>query len=129
VNCDTRKGWQLNLVKLSQLADTTEIDIQDVRGHTVMTIDGVKIGSVDDMLIDEVTRVVRFLEVGSGGFIGFGGHATLVPIEAVERIDESYVSVVSSQEHVAAAPIYNPHVVQSELFLSDIYEHYGYPPP
>lgn len=119
----------MNLVKLSQLEDATEIDIQDVRGHTVMTIDGVKIGSVDDMLIDEGNRAVRFLEVGSGGFIGFSGHATLVPIEAVERIDDFYVSVASSQEHVAAAPIYNPHVVQSELFLCDVYEHYGYPPP
>jgi sporulation protein YlmC with PRC-barrel domain len=102
---------------------------EDVRGREVLTIDGDRIGSVDDLLIDRDEEKVRFLEVGSGGFLGIGERKSLIPIEAVTDVDEYHVYVEKSGEHVAAAPVYNPHIVQIEPYLNDVYEHYGYPPP
>ncbi|HEY7030562.1 MAG TPA: PRC-barrel domain-containing protein [Thermomicrobiales bacterium] len=117
------------LVKLSHSDLLIEYADEDVRGRVVLTVDGDRIGSVDDLLIDKEEQKVRFLEVGSGGFLGIGERKSLIPIEAVSQVDEQRVVVDHSREHVAAAPIYNPHVVQTDPYLNDVYEHYGYPPP
>ena len=95
----------------------------------MLTIDGDRIGTVEDLLIDREDQTVRFLQVGAGGFLGFGEHTWLIPIEAVREVDEYHVLVDQSREHVAAAPLYNPHVVQTDPYLNDVYEHYGYRPP
>ncbi|MFL5759678.1 MAG: PRC-barrel domain-containing protein [Thermomicrobiales bacterium] len=116
-------------VKLSHSDFLIEYAEEDVRGRTVLTTDGDRIGSVDDLLIDREDQKVRFLEVGTGGFLGLGERKSLIPIEVVSQVDEDHVVVDQSREHVAAAPIYNPHVVQTEPYLSDVYEHYGFPPP
>ena len=116
-------------VKLSHSDFVIEYADEDIRGRTVLTVDGDRIGSVDDLLIDNVERTVRFLEVGSGGFLGVGHRKSLIPVEAVTEIDEFHVFVDYSREHVAAAPIYNPNVEQTEPYLNDVYEHYGYEPP
>jgi sporulation protein YlmC with PRC-barrel domain len=117
------------IVKLSHSGFLIEYAEEDVRGRTVLTVNGDRIGNVDDLLIDRDEQKVRFLEVGTGGFLGIGERKSLIPIEAVSQIDEYHVYVDHSREHVAAAPIYNPHVVQTEPYLNDVYEHYGYPPP
>jgi sporulation protein YlmC with PRC-barrel domain len=119
----------VRLVKLSRSEFLVELAEDDIRGHMAHTIDGEKIGHVDDLLIDEQQKCVRFLEVGKGGFLGIGEHKVLIPIEAVVRIDDANVFVGHTSDHIEAAPIYNPHVVQTEPYLYDVYEHYGYPPP
>jgi sporulation protein YlmC with PRC-barrel domain len=101
----------------------------DVRGRHVVTVDGEQIGLVDDLLIDTDERKVRFLEVGSGGFLGIGEHKSLIPIDAVTSVDERHVYIDRSRDHVAAAPTYEPHVVATDLYLNELYQHYGYPPP
>ncbi|GAB4001109.1 hypothetical protein GCM10029992_35500 [Glycomyces albus] len=60
------------LVRLgdTELAVASEAD--DVRGHDVVDVDGDEVGRVDSLLIDRGERKVRFLEVGSGGFLGMG---------------------------------------------------------
>ena len=117
------------LVKLSRSDLVIDVPEDDVRGRHVVTVDGEPIGLVDDLLVDARDRKVRFLEVGSGGFLGIGEHKSLIPIEAVAEVDEQQVRVDRSREHVAAAPIYNPHVVPTDPYLNEIYDHYGYPPP
>ncbi|MFH5823469.1 PRC-barrel domain-containing protein [Georgenia sp. AZ-5] len=44
----------------------------DVRGRDVVTTDDEKIGTVDEILIDDEQLRVRFLRVCSGGFLGLG---------------------------------------------------------
>ena len=117
------------LVRLSRSDFAIENFNEDVRGRHVLTIDGDRIGTVEDLLIDREDQTVRFLQVGAGGFLGFGEHTWLIPIEAVREVDEYHVLVDQSREHVAAAPLYNPHVVQTDPYLNDVYEHYGYRPP
>jgi sporulation protein YlmC with PRC-barrel domain len=116
-------------VKLSHSDFEVESVDEDVRGRKVVTVNGDQIGTVDDLLIDREDQTVRFLEVSSGGFLGFGERTSLIPVEAISEIDERHVYVDLSREHVAAAPAHNPHVVHTVPYLNDVYEHYGYAPP
>jgi len=116
-------------VKLSHADFVIEFDDEDVRGRDVLSIEGERIGHIDDLIIDTEDSTVRFLEVGTGGILGIGQRKSLIPVEAVSKVEEYRVIVERSQQHVASAPIYNPHVLQTEPYLSDLYEHYGYIPP
>jgi sporulation protein YlmC with PRC-barrel domain len=89
---------------------------------------GEEIGKVEDLLIDEQERKVRFLDVGSGGFLGIGETKFLLPVEAVTRIAEDSIEVNQSRERVAAAPRYDPDLVE-RTYLSDLYGYYGYRTP
>jgi sporulation protein YlmC with PRC-barrel domain len=117
------------LVKLSRSNLMIDDPGDDVRGRHVVTVDGERIGEVDDLLIDATRGSVRFLVVGTGGFLGFGGHTSLIPIDAVSRVDERHVYIDHTHEHVTGAPAYDPHVEQADRYLNDIYGYYGYSPP
>src|SRR4051794_28072932 len=117
------------LVKLSRSEFEIEDVDDDVRGRKVLTVGGDPIGTVDDLLVDRDGEVIRFLEVGAGGFLGLGERKYLIPVEAISDVDEHHVYVDLSREHAAAAPLHNPHVVQTGSYLNDVYEHYGYKPP
>jgi len=116
-------------VKLSRSKVAIEYVDDDMRGRAVLTIDGDWIGIVDDVLIDMEDRRACFLDVESVGFLGIGIHRYLIPIEAMSGFDEQGVFVEHSSGHISAAPIYNPHVVETMHYLNDVYEHYGYAPP
>jgi len=120
---------QSRLVKLSRSDFMIDDPRDDVRGRRVVTNDGAKLGDVDDLLVDEVEKKIRFLEVESGGFLGIGEHKSLIPVDAVTSIDEEHVYIDRSRDQVAAAPAYHPHVVVTDPYLNDMYEHYGYAAP
>ena len=117
------------LIKLGRSNLIVDDPRDDVRGRQVVTVDGEKLGEVDDLLVDKAEGTVRFLEVGSGGFLGIGEHKSLIPVDAVTSVDEYHVYIDRSRDHVAAAPAYHPQVVATDPYLNDIYEHYGYAPP
>jgi sporulation protein YlmC with PRC-barrel domain len=123
------KQSESRLVKLSRTPMAIDDPRDDVRGRHVVTVDGEKVGMVDDLLIDKNEQQVRFLEVGSGGFLGIGEHKSLIPIDAITSVDERHVYIDRSRDHVAAAPAYHPHVVPTDMYLYEVYEHYGYPAP
>jgi sporulation protein YlmC with PRC-barrel domain len=118
------------LVKISGADDLIlfEYASEDVRGREVYSLEGEKIGHVDDLLVDPQTVKARFLIVASGGFLGIGVHTTLIPIEAVSGVDENRVTIEHVREHIAAAPVYDPHLEMAQPFLYEVYEHYGYAP-
>jgi sporulation protein YlmC with PRC-barrel domain len=101
---------------------------EDVRGREVYSLEGEKIGHVDDVLVDPKTVKARFLVVNSGGFLGIGVHTTLIPIEAVSGVDANRVTIEHVREHIAAAPVYDPHFEFAQPYLYEIYEHYGHVP-
>jgi sporulation protein YlmC with PRC-barrel domain len=107
-----------------ELADPTD----DVRGHKVVDRNGDEVGKVDGLIVDEQERRVRFLEVGSGGFLGLGQRKVMVPVEAVTRVDEDAVHISPGREHVAAGPAYDPEVVVEHRYYEDVYGYYEYPP-
>jgi uncharacterized protein YrrD len=102
---------------------------QDVRGWKVQDTDGVQLGHLADVLIDENAQKVRFLQVAHGGLFGVGATHSFIPIEAVVDVGNGVVTVSTTVHQVTGAPRFDPAVVEDERHFSDIYTHYGYPPP
>ena len=98
---------------------------QDVSGREVRDMAGERIGKVEDLFIDESERRVRFLEVGSGGFMGIAQTKLLIPVESVQALDEETVRIGHGKRQLLGAPTYNPRLVDTE-FLRRTYAHYGY---
>ena len=107
---------------------TVAMSDQDIRGRTVKDKDGQDIGKVDDLLIDDRDRKVRFMRVESGGFLGFGETKVFIPIDAITRITDDEVAIDQSRDQVAAAPRYDPDLVDKREYYGELSGYYGYPP-
>jgi len=67
---------------LSSLRDTDRTissSDQDIRGRMVKDKDGRDLGRIEDLLVDDIERKVRFMEVATGGFLGFGESKSFIP--------------------------------------------------
>lgn len=102
----------------------------DVRGRTMVDKDGQEIGKIDGLLVDPDEQQVRFLQVGSGGFLGIGEDKQLVPVDAVTAVEEDTVRIDQDREHVAGASVYDPklEVPPEPDYVEGLYGHYGYLP-
>lgn len=116
------------LEKLSQSRLQLFHRAEDVSGRTVMDVNGEVVGTIEDLLVDTARRMVRFLQVGSGGVLGIGREHFLLPIEVVESIRPDAVQVNQTREHIGAGPVYQPDLVLGQAFYQGVYDHYGYPP-
>ncbi len=116
------------LYTLGDRGQTIQNPANDIRGRKVKDKDGKDIGKVADLLVDDQEQKVRFLLLEHGGFLGLGEKKTLIPVDAVTEITDSEVAINQTGEHVAAAPGYNPDLVDARPHHSSIYSHYGYPP-
>lgn len=120
------------LRRLSETGRTVAITDEDVRGRKVKDKDGKTIGKVDDLLVDEREGRVRFLLVEHGGFLGMGETKSFVPVEAITEITDDEVKINHSAGHVAAAPRYDPDLVEDVIldrsYQAGIYNYYGYAP-
>ena len=106
---------------------TLEQPSDDLRGRAVFGSDDKQIGKVDDLFIDEQDRKARFLLVHSGGFLGLGSERFLIPVDAIERIDEKSIHLGHESQQVAGSPKYDPAIVDDEYYTS-LYGYYGYGP-
>lgn len=117
------------LPTLTRLRDTDETVAPseiDIRGRLLKDTDGHDVGKIDALLIDDIDRKVRFMEVASGGFIGLGASRTFIPIDAIARIEDQAVYITHTGEHVAGAPRYDPDLAQSDVdSFFGLYPHYG----
>jgi sporulation protein YlmC with PRC-barrel domain len=120
------------LVRLSDTELTVADPAEDIRDRKVVDRDGEEVGEVDDLLIDDRDRRVRFLEVASGGFLGLGKKKFLIPVDAITRITDDTVYINRTRQHVAGAPDYDPDLIHQDAgeggYYGDVYRHYGYPP-
>lgn len=117
------------LVQMSDEPITLADPEMDIRGRDVLDRDGDDIGHVDDLLVDQDERKVRFLKVKAGDFLGLGGKTFLIPIDAITRIGEDAVHVDQSRKHVGSGPEYDPEIVTKGVPEYDrVYRHYGYAP-
>jgi sporulation protein YlmC with PRC-barrel domain len=98
----------------------------------VVDRDGEEIGEVNDLLIDEHDRRVRFLEVASGGFLGIGAKKFLIPVEAITRLTDDTVYINQERQYIAGAPPYDPALINKETieggYYGDVYRYYGHRP-
>ena len=116
---------------LIDLGDTDlrlENPLEDIRHRTVHDRVGEKIGEVEGLIIDEGERKVRFIRIGSGGFLGLGRTERLVPVDAITRIGATDVHIDRTREHVAGSSPYDPAIVDRVEFYRDLYNHYGIQP-
>jgi hypothetical protein len=118
------------LVRLRDTDQTVSSSDEDIRGRMAKDKDGQDLGTIEGLLIDEAERKVRFMEVGSGGFLGLGESKSLIPVEAVTHIEPDAVYIGHTREHVAGAPRYDPELVEARLdYFFNLYPYYGYQPP
>jgi sporulation protein YlmC with PRC-barrel domain len=101
---------------------------QDVRGLHALDSNGDDVGKVEDLLIDDTEKKVRFLLIGSGGFLGMGEKKFLIPVDAVTKITNDKVHIDRTRDHIASGPTYEPKLAdESQLqdHLSSVYGYYG----
>lgn len=116
-----------NLLKLSDTDMTLASAAEDIRGRKVVDANGEDVGDVDDLMIDDTEKKVRFLRVASGGFLGMGAQKFLIPVDAIKQIKDDKVVVSHDRETIAGAPAYDPDVVD-ERYYTNVYGYYGYGP-
>ena len=75
----------------------------DLSGLAMVGPDGLRIGEVDDVVLDLADRRARLISVASGGILGFARRRALVPVEVVTKVDDR-VHVVLSYDDVFAGP-------------------------
>ncbi|CAN5765950.1 PRC-barrel domain-containing protein [soil metagenome] len=101
----------------------------DIRGFEAFDLQGEKIGTVDDLLIDSQSREVRLVKLTGGGILGIGDKTWLIPVEALRDIGREAVRLDRDGSHVSGGPIYQPDVVlPEEERFGPVYDHYGVPP-
>jgi sporulation protein YlmC with PRC-barrel domain len=115
-----------SLVKLGDTDMTVADPAEDVRGRAVIDRDGQEIGTVDALLIDDRESKVRFLQVGSGGFLGLGEQKVLIPVSRL--VDPDHVHVDQTRDRVAEAPRYDPDLTYETDYWDGLYGYYGYTP-
>lgn len=116
------------LVKLSDTDKTVADPAEDIRHRDVRDRHGEDIGKVDDLMLDAQEGKVRFLVVGSGGFLGIGKDETFIPIDAITSITDEEVRIDQTREHVAGAPAYDPDLADQAPYFQDVYRYYGFGP-
>jgi sporulation protein YlmC with PRC-barrel domain len=116
------------LYTLGDRGQTVDGSSNDIRGRQVQDNEGVIIGKVEDLLIDDLEHKVRFLLVEHGGFLGFGQKKTMIPVDVVTKITESTVMIDQSSGRLAAAPVYDPKLVNDRVYHASLYNYYGYAP-
>lgn len=116
------------LVRLGDTEMTVADPSEDIRNRTVVDRAGEEIGHVDALLIDEPEGKVRFLEIASGGLLGIGEQKSLIPVDAVARVNSDRVVIDQSRERIAGAPGYDPDLAFDRGYYGELYGYYGYAP-
>src|SRR5664279_762346 len=91
------------LVRLRDTDQTVSSSDEDIRGRMAKDKDGHDLGTIEGLLVDEAEQKVRFMEVGSGGFLGLGESKSLIPVEAITRMtpDAVYIGHTLSLIHIS----------------------------
>ena len=82
-------------------------DVEDLRWKTLVANDGDKIGTIENIERDEDTDRVEFMQVGRGGFLGFGAERFLVPVTAIVKVDEKHVYIDRPLNRLDGVPEYD----------------------
>ena len=78
-----------------------------VEGTAVLDRNGVKIGTIERLMIDKLSGQVAYAVMSFGGFLGIGEKYHPVPWEVLNYNEEEGAYVVDlDREHLANAPMY-----------------------
>ena len=98
---------------------TTE-SLQSARGQTVYGADGGKIGSIEELFVDEQTGKPEWIGVGTGML---GTKRVLVPVVGMEPSDDGF-RVPYSKDQVKDTPDIDSDEISQET-EAQLYAHYG----
>ena len=98
---------------------------QELRQKGVFDSGARSIGQVGNLYVDG-DRNLRFLDVCTSGFLGFGTKHYLVPAEAIAEESPGAVTLNVDQRSVEGAPtLANPKGAPGEELQRAAHEHYG----
>lgn len=102
----------------------------DLRNRKVLGPDGKDIGHVSALFLDRAECQVRFLQVGTGGFLGLGEREFLIPVDDVTVTEPAEVRIAHTREQVLAEPHFDPQTAaaQDQAFWGAYYRYYGHTP-
>ena len=115
------------LVRLDDIDKTVADKGSDIRGRKVFDKNHQPLGKIEGLLVDDKEHKIRFLEVGSGGFLGLGEAKSLIPVDAITEINEDEVHIDPTAEKVAGAPGYDPALANQTHFYENTYGYYYTP--
>lgn len=117
------------LTRLSQRTEGPTQPGADVRGAYVLDRNDEELGTVDDLLLDDQAYKVRFLNVKSGGLLGFGRVAYLIPVDVIARIVGRRLHLAVTRDHVVGGPSFYPGVTLGGREVYErVYRHFGCAP-
>ena len=100
----------------------------DIRGRWIIDPNGVEIGYIDALLVDDQEREVRFLRIASSGIPRGDTRKLLLPVEAVITVDDEQVHIDQTGERVTSSPRYDPYLSYDHDYYGALYRHYGFTP-
>ncbi len=99
-----------------------------VEGTSVYNANGDKLGSIDDLVIDKRSGLVRYAALEFGGFLGMGTDRYPIPWSMLkyDTTLDGYV-VPLGQDQLEKAPRYEPsnEPVYSDDYGRKVYDYYG----
>jgi hypothetical protein len=96
------------------------------RQKRVLDLDGRLIGQVENLYVDDDGEL-QFVDVVTGGFLGFGKKHHLLPVEVIAEEGAGSITLVADQQEVESTPSYaTPHTGPDEELQDTTREHYGY---
>jgi hypothetical protein len=91
-----------------------------------LDLDGRLIGQVENLYVDDDGEL-QFVDVVTGGFLGFGKKHHLLPVEVIAEEGAGSITLVADQQEVESTPSYaTPHTGPDEELQDTTREHYGY---
>ena len=106
------------------------ISSKKVQGTAVYNPQGVKLGSIDDLIIDKVSGNVRYAALEFGGFLGMGTDRYPLPWSKLSYSTEHDGDVVPLTEaQLEGAPRYraDERPDYSDEYGRKVYDYYGTP--
>lgn len=98
----------------------TEIDPRNLIGHKAVDLNGVKVGTVDEVYLDDATGAPEWAALRTGMF----GHDTLVPLSPSEFVEEE-LRVPFDKNMIKEAPDLGAGQHISPEQEMQLYRHYG----
>lgn len=95
-------------------------DVEELRWKTLLDCDGEKIGTIEAIEVDELRGRVEFMEVGRGGFLGFGAERFLVPVTRIVQVEEKSVRIDRRLRQLGGVPPYRPDRLSDQDYCEEV---------
>lgn len=81
---------------------------KDIRGRDVIGSDGEKLGMVEDLLMDDYEKRLRFIQIAHGGFLGIGRDQFILPVNTITKVEERRIEVNRTKDDIVREAQYLP---------------------